>query len=499
MISIQTNIDSLVAQQNLGLDNQFQSQTIQQLTSGYRINKSGDDAAGLAVANGINSTIAQLTQGVNNANNGLSQLQVVDGGLSNISTILNRLQTLATESASNTFTGSRATLNQEYSGLLSEITRQADNINLSVGGSFNQDLGIYIGGGTDTANSTVGVNLSGSQNAVDALSLGLADTNVLGAGTSFTGNTYNSATQVNDGVSLNSGAFLSTAATESFTFNAVVNGTAITKTVTVTGSTDGISGSDVIAQLNAGLGAAGLESIVATKDGYGNLQFSSTDAFNVKDNSGTGAKLINAATTADASASNQVNYVYSGSTTYGTGAGTLTFEQNGQTINVDLTAANNATVADGLAAINAATAQYGIYAVEDSAGTGIDIQSASDFSVTAGGSSVLGGTGTSPTAPTNTTGATANADTAITAINAAIAQLGLTQGVVGAGENTLNYAINLAQSQSTNFSDEESSIKDANVAQEAANLSKSQVLEQTAVAALAQANSEPQAILKLLQ
>jgi flagellin len=109
MISIQTNVDSLVAQQNLGLDNQFQSNTIQQLTSGYRINKSGDDAAGLAVANGINSQIAQLTQGVNNANNGLSQLQIVDGGLSNISTILNRLQTLATESASNTFTGSRVT------------------------------------------------------------------------------------------------------------------------------------------------------------------------------------------------------------------------------------------------------------------------------------------------------------------------------------------------------------------------------------------------------
>jgi flagellin len=70
---------------------------------------------------------------------------------------------------------------------------------------------------------------------------------------------------------------------------------------------------------------------------------------------------------------------------------------------------------------------------------------------------------------------------------------------VGAGENTLNYAINLAQSQISNFSAAESSIKDANVATQAANLSKSQVLTQTAVAALAQANSEPQAVLKLLQ
>jgi flagellin len=114
MISIQTNVDSLIAQHNLDIDNQFQSNTIQQLTSGYRINKSGDDAAGLAVANGLNSEISQLNQGVNNANNGVSQLQIVDGGLSNISTILNRLQTLATESASSTFTGNRSTLNQEY-------------------------------------------------------------------------------------------------------------------------------------------------------------------------------------------------------------------------------------------------------------------------------------------------------------------------------------------------------------------------------------------------
>jgi len=111
MISIQTNIDSLDAQQNLNIDDNFQSKTIQQLTSGYRINSSGDDAAGLAIANGYRSSVAELNQGVLNANDGISQLQIVDGGLNNISTILDRLKTLATESASSTFTGSRATLN----------------------------------------------------------------------------------------------------------------------------------------------------------------------------------------------------------------------------------------------------------------------------------------------------------------------------------------------------------------------------------------------------
>src|ERR1700719_1972039 len=102
--SIQTNVNSLIAQENLRVSSNFQNQTIQRLTSGYRINSSGDDAAGLAVANQYRADISELTQGVQNANNGLSQLQIVDGGLNNISQMLDRMKTLAAESASGTFT-----------------------------------------------------------------------------------------------------------------------------------------------------------------------------------------------------------------------------------------------------------------------------------------------------------------------------------------------------------------------------------------------------------
>src|SRR5579862_647487 len=116
-ISIQTNVASLMAQENLNINQSFESRTIQRLTSGYRINSSGDDAAGLAVANQYRSNIAELTQGVQNANNGSSILQIVDGGLSNISTILDRLKTLATESATDTFAGDRNVLNNEYTTL----------------------------------------------------------------------------------------------------------------------------------------------------------------------------------------------------------------------------------------------------------------------------------------------------------------------------------------------------------------------------------------------
>ena len=70
----------MVAANNLSINNNFQTQTITRLTSGYRINNSGDDPAGLAVANQFRSNVAELTQGVINANSGVSTLQIIDGG-----------------------------------------------------------------------------------------------------------------------------------------------------------------------------------------------------------------------------------------------------------------------------------------------------------------------------------------------------------------------------------------------------------------------------------
>jgi flagellin len=176
--SFQTNVTSILAQENLRVNGLFQSQTIQRLTSGFRINSSGDDAAGLAVANGYRSQVAELQQGTRNANDGISILQTVDGGLNNISKILDRLKTLASESATDTFTGDRATLNQEFTTLLSEIDRQAANIKLNSGGTFNASIAVYIGGGSTQPNSQVTINLSGAANAVDSTSLAI-NTNVV--------------------------------------------------------------------------------------------------------------------------------------------------------------------------------------------------------------------------------------------------------------------------------------------------------------------------------
>ena len=99
---------------------------------------------------------------------------------------------------------------------------------------------------------------------------------------------------------------------------------------------------------------------------------------------------------------------------------------------------------------------------------------------------------------TDVTDAT-KAGTAITAIDTALASLGTMQGTVGTGQNKLQYGIQLAQSQITSYSAAQSRIRDADVAAEAANLTKAQVLQQASLAAMAQANSAPQAVLALLR
>jgi flagellin len=186
--SINTNVASLQAQNYLRVNSNFQGKTINEVTSGLRIVNSGDDAAGLAIANGFRSDEAVLTQGIQNANNGLSQLQIIDGGINNISQLLDRARTLATQSASGTFTGDRGVLNSEFQSVLGEIDRQAQSIGLNQGGTFAKNLSIFIGGGKGPTsasvinNGSVSVNLSAS--TVDSKSLGLSGVQAIGvAGT----------------------------------------------------------------------------------------------------------------------------------------------------------------------------------------------------------------------------------------------------------------------------------------------------------------------------
>ncbi len=124
-----------------------------------------------------------MTQGIQNANDGISTLQIIDGGENNIGQILDRLKTLATQSASDTFNGSRDVLNSEFQGLVSEINRQAQSIGLNQNGTFARNLSVYIGGGragntSAAVNSSLQFDLSSA--TVDAKSLGLTGMQAVG-------------------------------------------------------------------------------------------------------------------------------------------------------------------------------------------------------------------------------------------------------------------------------------------------------------------------------
>src|SRR5438128_10282301 len=123
--SVVTNLSALNSQAQLEKTGLGLQQTLARLTSGLRINNSGDDAAGLAIANRFRMDDAGLKTGIRSANDGISRLQIEDGAMSNISSLLDRALTLATQAASDTFLGSRTTLDSEFQSVMSEVTRTA--------------------------------------------------------------------------------------------------------------------------------------------------------------------------------------------------------------------------------------------------------------------------------------------------------------------------------------------------------------------------------------
>ncbi|MBC7928676.1 MAG: hypothetical protein H7039_23785 [Bryobacteraceae bacterium] len=488
MLSIQTNVSSMNAQENLRMTNEFQARTISRLTSGYRINQSGDDAAGLAVANKFRSDVAELSQGVRNANDGLSTMQIIDGGLSNISKMLDRLKTLATQSASSSFEGDRATLDREFQQLKTEMDRQASNIGLSntagTGNRYNKNLNVYLGGGGDTTtNSGVQVDLSLATDRVTSTALGLTGQTILGG----------------DGTTFSAGNLQTGSVTANQTFNLVVDGTSVTATII---GKSGQSTTDALKQLNDQIGSYGVRASIVNSE----LTFFSSKSYTVQ-STGVASGLV---TGTDFKLSADVNNVaftaanLAGIGTNGAAAGnakvfTVTFaDATTRTINLtNVTSYNTA-----FTTLSTQLKDNGIDVLKDTAGTGFTFSSATKANFTAtykddaaAAAAAVGGTYTAAVVSNNTK----QAEAALASVTDAVSKLGIVQGKIGTAQNKLTYAIQLAQSQITNFSAAESRIRDADVASEAANLTKAQVLSQASMAALAQANSAPQAVLALLR
>lgn len=175
-IGILNNIASLGAENQLTITNSSLQNVLLQLSSGSRINSGADDAAGLAIANGLQANVSALTQSASNANNGVGALQVADGSLAQVSTLLNRAVTLATESATGTVGNSqRVALDQEYQSIQAEINRIGSNTNYNGTQVFSTNpTSIYISDGTG--------NTSQASNFITVTTGTLSSQQLLGAG-----------------------------------------------------------------------------------------------------------------------------------------------------------------------------------------------------------------------------------------------------------------------------------------------------------------------------
>jgi len=130
---VQHNIAAMNSYRNFGINNSKMAKNLEKLSSGYAINRAGDDAAGLAVSEKMRAQITGIEAGVKNAKDGIGLIQTAEGALTEVHDMLNRMYYLANQSYNGTYTSSvdRAALNEEVSALKSEITRIANSSNFN--------------------------------------------------------------------------------------------------------------------------------------------------------------------------------------------------------------------------------------------------------------------------------------------------------------------------------------------------------------------------------
>ncbi len=155
---VNTNIGSLNAQRNLAASQGLLTKSMQRLSSGLRINSAKDDAAGLAIANGMTAQIRGLNQAVRNAQDGISLMQTAEGAMQEITNMMQRMRELAVQSANDTNTDTeRAYLNSEFIQLRGEITRIAESTTFNgqnVVDGTTGDLVFQIGADNDASNQS---------------------------------------------------------------------------------------------------------------------------------------------------------------------------------------------------------------------------------------------------------------------------------------------------------------------------------------------------------
>ena len=503
---LNTNIASLNAQNNLTGSQAQLSQSLERLSSGLRINSAADDAAGLAISQQFTTQINGTNQAVNNANDAVSETQTAGGALNTIVNNLQAIRTLAVESANGSNSDSdRQALDAQVQQQISEITQIAQQTSFNGLSVLNGSSGVttyQVGanvGNTISINLTQGVaatqigqvalssatvgtaaltgNLTLAVGTAAAVTVGASVAGALPGQTA--GSAFAKAAAVNAANISGLTASASTSVTEANAFSNIVAPTAGTgATTAATASTYNLSINGVNIYAGSGNVAVGTTLTVNNVADQINL-FSSQDG-NVTA-SVTGGKLT--LTAADGSDVDVVQTVTAGTTAVG---GTGTDTAGGGT-GIDTSISGGAT---GTGKVNSGSLT--LEANSNIAVAGTDAGGA--IGQTAGSISL----GTSTLANQNVL-TVAGANATIQAVDSALQTVSGFQSQLGAIQNRFTAAVGNLQSTAQNLTQSRSTIQDADFAAETANLTQAQVLEQAGISVLAQANQQPQLILKLLQ
>lgn len=511
---INTNMSSLIVQNNLTASQNSLQTSMQRLSSGLRINSAADDAAGLAIATGFTTQINGLNQAVLNANDGLSLAQTAGGALSSITDNLQRIRQLAVEAANASQSATnRQQINQEVQQRLAEITRVASQTNFNgqnvLDGTFGQatfqvganvgqtiSVGLTQGVKSTQMGSIATVNGGTSPSAVTAalnagdLSITLANGSSasVAASSNFTGaDSYHGASSAYAIAGAISGANLqgvTAVASDNQTFSftnvtSAANAGASPVTQSYSLSINGVSvlsqsvsvaagaaaGANTLATtqqvLNAVNAASGQTGVTASLNSSGQMVLSSADGGDI-------SVQENGSTAGGYSASTGLLGVGSTTYAYSTGA---------------------ASTFHGAVAIYSqqAMALQGVGLNALGVATGATSSTVQNYAVNA-----------SVTLANQNVNTVASANQTILSVDAALSTVNTLQATLGAVQNRFTSTITNQQNTVQNLTQARSRIQDADFAAETANMSRAQVLQQAGISVLAQANQMPQLALKLI-
>ena len=491
-LNVISNYAANVAHRYLVDSDAAASSSLAKLSSGQRVVTARDDAAGLAIGSRLKAQLASLRQCGTNASQASSMLQVADGALSKISDIMTRMKTLAVQASSGQLgITERGMIDTEYQALLSEIDRIANST------TFN---GVTLLAGTPQTVTTLNVQ-PGSSNFVEA-----AD--------GFQGITFDS-------------SVTSTAATQAvFTFDYNSTTNVLTATNLTTGVTEGVNvGTNAIAANETEIITFGqLGTVVTINSAFdkstdiapSSATTFSSDAAGIIETVSIGlvdidadaiasvtsnAIVVNAATAATAQLTIAGFTGTADLTSTGTKTVTLTNGASDSfTVSFNVTTAfTSADTAATFTVGDLGTVALGTNAVNNTSftykvGPGTTIYDTVTVSIAQITASALQVAGTQVSGNDGT-----NADAASVAIDAAIDILNIARSSIGASQNRLQFAADNLATAVENADAARSSLLDLDIAAEMTTFTSKQILQQTGIAMLAQANQLPQALLRLFQ